>query len=165
MIIIGIDNHNKTKRKKDNVLNNLLATLIENTEIHQMNHKTAIYHAHDMVTSGKRYIVNQMFGKSLCDVMQSDEMTNFEVNCQIVLARFATKLTRVMQKEFGEVLSFMKKLIEEKTVCHIPSSYACLRRMYIDGDAAISKNMPIPDVNSNQSPIHMYQLLIVLLIS
>ena len=144
----------KSNLFSDNNLDNLLSTLINNTECHQMNHKTASYHAYDMVTSGKRYIINQMFGKSYCDVMQSDTMTNFEINCQIVLARFSTKLTRSMQKEFGEVLSFMKQLIEEKTICQIPTSYACLRRMYIDGDAAISRNMPIPDVKSIQG--HSY---------
>lgn len=131
---------------KVNSLNNILSTLLQNTESHKMNRKTATYHAHNMVTSGKRYIVNQMFGRTFSDEMQSDNMTEFEINCQVILARFATKLTRSMQKEFGEVLSFMKRLMEEKTVQHIPSSYSCLRRMYIDGEAAISRNIPIPDV-------------------
>ena len=131
---------------KVNCLDKILSTLLQNTESHKINRKTATYHAHNMVTSGKRYIVNQMFGKTFSDEMQSIHMTDFEINCQVVLARFATKLTRAMQKEFGEVLSFMKRLMEEKTVQRIPSSYACLRRMYIDGEAAISRNIPIPDV-------------------
>ena len=99
--------------------------LLQNTESHKMNQKTATYHAHNMVTSGKRYIVNQMFW-AFSDVMKSDYMSEFEINCQIILAQFATKLTRTMQKEFGEVLSFMKQLMEEKTVQHIPASYLCL---------------------------------------
>ena len=57
---------------KVNNLNKILSTLLQNTESHKMNRKTATYHAHNMVTSGKRYIVNQMFGKTFSDEMQAD---------------------------------------------------------------------------------------------
>ena len=89
-----------------------------------------------------------MIGNSIKGITESDKLTDFEINCQIVLARFSTKLPRSMQKEFGQVLSFIKELIETRTITSIPTSYACLRRMYIDGDAAISKKIPIPDVTT-----------------
>jgi hypothetical protein len=120
--------------------------MMNNTESHRINLKTAMYHANDFVTGGRRYIVNEMMRNSLRGITDSDKLTEFEINCQIVMARFSTKLTRSMQKEFGEVLSFMKQLIETKTMTSIPTSYPCLRRMYIDGESSISQKIPIPDV-------------------
>jgi hypothetical protein len=140
------------KKKID--LNDILSLMTKNTETHQINLKTATYYANDMISGGKRFIVNEMIGNSIRGITESDKLTDFEINCQIVLARFSTNLPRSMQKEFGQVLSFMKELIETRTVTSIPTSYACLRRMYIDGEAAISKKIPIPDVTTIEN--HSY---------
>ena len=134
--------------------NDILSLITENTKTHPINLKTATYYANEMVSGGKRFIVNEMIGNSIKGITESDKLTDFEINCQIVLARFSTKLPSSMQKEFGQVLSFIKELIETRTITSIPTSYACLRRMYIDGDAAISKKVPIPDVTTIEN--HSY---------
>ena len=88
--------------------NDILSLIIENTKTHPINLKTATYYANDMVSGGKRFIVNEMIGNSIKGITESDKLTDFEINCQIVLARFSTKLPRSMQKEFGQVSSLLK---------------------------------------------------------
>ena len=121
----------------------LMETLTTNTEIQKLNYKTAIYYANDMVGCGKKYIISNTFGNHNRMSMISSE----EVNFQMCMSRFASKLPRSMAIEFGSLLSYIKKIYCHPTanpVCPLPNSHSDLRRAYIDGDTAISKNVPTP---------------------
>lgn len=118
--------------------------------LNKVNQFTSIYHAPDIVDSGKRYIVARMSGinyKSNDDLYH--RMTDMEVNFQISLSRFVSNLTRSQQKNFGEVMEYISKIYcrkEIQPICHVPEHYADLRRMYVDGEHSIAKQLPIPDI-------------------
>ena len=68
----------------------LLQSLNSNVNMHKMNDKTATYYAHDIVSSGKKFIVSRMFENqhiSQNDIFKS--ITMMEVNFQVTLSRFA----------------------------------------------------------------------------
>ena len=135
-------NNNKLLGMKQE-LYDLIETLTTNTEIQKLNYKTAIYYANDMVGCGKKYIISNTFGNHNRMSMISSE----EVNFQMCMSRFASKLPRSMAIEFGSLLSYIKKIYCHPTanpVCPLPNSHSDLRRAYIDGDTAISKNVPTP---------------------
>jgi hypothetical protein len=76
-----------------------------------------------------------------------------EVNYQIIISRFISTLTRSQQTEFVSVLTNIDMLYltmdgdcqNNKPCCKLPISFANLRRMYTDGDCAITKHLPIPE--------------------
>jgi hypothetical protein len=118
--------------------------------LNKVNQFTSIYHAHDIVDSGKRYIVARMSG---INYNKNDElyhrMTDVEVNFQIILSRFVSGLARSQQKQFGEVMEYISKIYCRNVIqpiCHVPEHYADLRRMYVDGEHSIAKQLPIPDI-------------------
>jgi hypothetical protein len=37
---------------------------LTNTDMHRMNHITSLYYAHDLITNGKKYLVNHMLGNT-----------------------------------------------------------------------------------------------------
>ena len=78
-----------------------------------------------------------------------NKMTSTEIEFQIVLSRFVTNLTRSQQIEFGEIMHFFNNIYcknDITPICHLPENYADLRRMYVDGEYSIAKQLPIPDV-------------------
>jgi hypothetical protein len=80
------------------------------------------------------------------------KITKLEIDFQICLSRFVTNLTRSQQKEFGELMSFISIIFCKKDIipiCHVPEHYSDLRRMYVDGDNSIAKQLPIPEVTMN----------------
>ena len=155
----GIDNGESMWKalnvRKD--LYELMATLTNNTETHKINYKTAIFYANDMFGCGKRYIISQSFGNH----NQMNTISPSEIRFQMCMSSFASKLTRSMSIEFGELLSLMKHLYIDnvvKPVCPLASNYADLRRIYIDGLDAISKNVPTPIASMKEQ--HSYVSLI-----
>ena len=121
---------------------------IEN--LYRVNQNTTVFHAHDILHSGKRYIIAKMcciHFKNKNDLY--NKMTSTEIEFQILLSRFVTNLTRSQQIEFGEIMHYFDKIYCKNVItpiCHFPENYADLRRMYIDGEYSIAKQLPIPDV-------------------
>lgn len=119
-----------------------------------MNSRSKLFYAHDMVfSSGKKYIVSQMCGQqSNTQLDIYNIMSTVEVDYQISMSRFVCNLTRSQQKAFGEIMGLIKNIYIEKSVkaySKLPETYADIRRMYLDGDVAITKQIPIPGVKLN----------------
>lgn len=116
--------------------------------LHVINDKTAVFHANDMVTSGKRYIVSRMCGNTNNNDIY-DHITDLEIEFHVTISRFVNNLTRNQQKLFGNVMEFVNKLYVKKQivpVTNLPEHYNGIRRMYIDGDYSLAKHLPIPEV-------------------
>jgi hypothetical protein len=126
----------------------LLESITSNVNLYKMNNNTIVYYAHDMISSGKKYIVSKMCAdqhNSTDDIFKKISMT--EVNFQIILSRFVYTLNRTQQKLFGNVLECMYDILVSKKInpiCIIPKSYDDLRKLYLDGELAITKHIPIP---------------------
>jgi hypothetical protein len=134
----------------------------------KVNFNTSAFHSHDIGGSGgagKRYIISKMCGvhfKNNTEIY--DKTTNTEIDFQICMSRFVTKLTRSQQKEFGELMEFVSKIFVKKEIspiCHVPEHYSDLRRMYIDGDNSIAKQLPIPvvGINSDHSFVSILDII------
>jgi hypothetical protein len=119
----------------------------------KVNYNTCVFHSHDIVDSGKRYLVAKMCGNHFKNNNELyHKITKMEIDFQICLSRFVTNLTRSQQKEFGELMEFISKIFSKNEItpiCHVPEHYSDLRRMYVDGDNSIAKQLPIPEVTMN----------------
>ena len=133
--------------------------------MHKVNHNTCVFHSHDICGSGKRYIVTNMSG---INFKNNNELyhktTNVEIDFQICMSRFVSKLTRSQQKEFGELMEYIDKIFCKKEIvpiCHVPENYYDLRRMYIDGINSIAKQLPLPNVimKSEHSMVSIYDVI------
>jgi hypothetical protein len=119
----------------------------------KVNHNTSAFHSHDICGSGgngKRFIVTKMIGINYKNNTELyDKTTKTEIDFQICMARFVPKLPRSLQREFGEVMDYICKIFVKKEIdpiCHVPEHYSDLRRMYVDGDNSIARQLPIPVV-------------------
>ena len=121
-----------------------------NTEIHRMNPITSLYHAHDLISNGKKYLVNNMLGNIKTEFnLNYMSLSEEEICTQMLMSHFVNKLTRSLQKDFGQVLNHIHELyVSRKTtpICKLPTSYSDIRRMYIDGEGSITRNVPIPNI-------------------
>ena len=127
-----------------------------NGKLYDMNVRSKLFYAHDLMSSsGKKFIVSQMCGQqSSTQVDIYNKMSAEEVDYQIMLSRFVCNLTRSQQKDFGQLMGLMKNIYlrnndNDNSVGKFPESYADIRRMYLDGDVAITKQIPIPEVKMN----------------
>lgn len=152
--------------KKNNLIfremEKLLQSLNNNVNMYKMNDKTATYYAHDIVSSGKKYIVSKMFANQLNS--QNDifkDISMMEVNFQVTLSRFAYNLTRSQQRLFGDLLDYIHNILvlrKIEPICTIPKSYNDLRKLYLDGDLSIAKHVPIPIIQQQKD--HSYVSLL-----
>ena len=131
----------------------------------KVNNNTCAFHSHDICGSGKRYIVTNMCG---IHFKNNNELyhktTTMEIDFQICMSRFVSKLTRSQQKEFGELMEFINKIFckkEVQPICHVPENYSDLRRMYVDGNNSIAKSLPLPTVtmDSEHSIVSIYDVI------
>ena len=115
-----------------------------------MNDSTREYYAHDMVKSGRRFLVSKMCASQFKnDTDLYNKVTDTEIDFQICLSRFTSNLTRSQQQEFGQVMNYVNKIYvqqEIKPLCIVPANYSDIRRMYVDGDMSIAKHIPVPEV-------------------
>ena len=152
LVIFTIDCNDNTIDCNDNTmkttsikkrLQELLSTLNNNTETKKLNYKTAVYYANDMFGCGKRYIISQSYGNQT----RMNTISPSEIKFQMCMSSFVSKLPRSLAIEFGDILTQLKEIYIEGNnppVCSLPNNYSDLRRIYIDGSAAISKNVPTP---------------------
>ena len=148
----------KIKKFNDNIIeamNNIVNKITDNVNRYKMNNRTMIFYAHDIVSSGKKYIVSQMCSNQ--DKMQDEifkTVGNDEVDFQIDMSRFVYNLTRSQQRMFGEILNHINNLYFAKTispVIRLPNGYDDLRKLYLDSDLSIGKHIPIPEVKMIKS--------------
>ena len=86
----------------------------------KVNNNTCAFHSHDMGGSGgagKRYVISKMCGVHYKNNTELyDKTTNTEIDFQICLSRFVTNLTRMQQKEFGELMNYISKIFVKKEI-------------------------------------------------
>jgi hypothetical protein len=134
----------------------------------KVNNNTSAFHSHDICGSGgngKRYIVTKMIGKHYKNNTELyDKTTPMEIDFQICMAKFVPKLTRSQQREFGELMDYICKIFIKKEIepiCHVPEHYSDLRRMYVDGDNSIARQLPIPvvELQSDHSIVSILDII------
>lgn len=150
---------------------NVLELVLQDKNVHFVNQKTTQYYSFDMVSSGKKFlIINMMnrFDSTVDEIMAN--ISDEEVDCQILLSQFVLSLTRNQQIEFGNVInsittSYMKPNVN--TLCTLPKSLADIRRQYVDGVDAVTKHLPIPDIRElkNHSYVSIKDLIADFLLS
>ena len=150
---------------------NILELVLQDKNVHFVNQKTTQYYSFDMVSSGKKFlIINMMnrFDSSVDEIMTN--ISDEEVDCQILLSQFVLSLTRNQQIEFGNVINSITKSYMEpnvNTLCTLPKSLADIRRQYVDGVDAVTKHLPIPDIRElkNHSYVSIKDLIADFLLS
>jgi hypothetical protein len=110
-----------------------------------------LYYAHDIVCSGKNYIVSKICEdqRNLHYKLLFAQLDNLEVDFHLLLSMFTISLTRTQQNIFGEILNMVNRIFVKKEIyplTSIPSNYDHFRRLYLDGDIAMTKHLPIPDI-------------------
>ena len=76
-------------------------------------------------------------------------MTENEVECQIGISEFIRTLSRNQQKDFANVMNSITECYYNsniKPLCSLPTQYADIRRMYVDGNVSVTRNLPIPNI-------------------
>jgi hypothetical protein len=101
-----------------------------------------------MVSSGKKFIVSQMCSGQagqMNDIF--NKITDKEVEFQIGLSKFVNGLVRSQQSLCSKMINSivnLYKIDENNVICKLPKRLADIRRLYIDGDLAMTKHIPIP---------------------
>ena len=129
---------------------NVLELLLRNNDIHKINDNMLQFYSHDLISSGKKYLITKMCNKE--DRNANDifgNISNDEVECQIRISDFVRTLTRNQKMDFADVVSAIdKSYIQNKTMtlCKLPGTFADIRRLYVDGVDSVTNNLPIPTI-------------------
>jgi hypothetical protein len=134
----------------DNIKSNMIDVLLSRQQIHFVNDVMSQYYSFDIISSGKKFLIAQMMNRVDMGAEQFfTSLTNDEVNCQIQISDFVRCLTRNQQIKFGNVIDSITRVYSEnivKPICTLPRNYSDIRRLYLDGNDAISKHLPIPNI-------------------
>jgi hypothetical protein len=124
--------------------------LCKNIDMYKVNHHSTNYYAYDIASSGKKFLISQMWCSQvgLSQEMVFKSLSDRETEFQILFSKFVTGLTRTKQKELAGVMNGILDLYirqkKEVTICQLPQTLADVRRMYIDGEFAITRHLPVP---------------------
>lgn len=143
----------------DNIVTNLfnkslppeqIQNFLDRTSTYQVNARTATYHAHDLVSEGKKNIIAHMLSTDTVNYkVLYQKLSSNEVNFQIKLSTFIGDISISQQKRFAELLSSLSDLYlhnVNKPLSDLPTTFADIRRLHTDGHYSVSKQTPIPDV-------------------
>lgn len=132
---------------RHNDLNDILRTNC----MMNINEKTTIFHAYDILNNGKKYLVSKISNLPINESIS--RMNNDEADFQLLMSKFANSLKRKQQHDFVSLLRSFRNMYAAsisdtryQPVCSIPNRVCDLKRMYLEGVSAINKNLPVPDI-------------------
>jgi hypothetical protein len=121
------------KIKDHDAIGNILSMFASNVSTHKVNQKTLLHYAHDIVSSGEKYIVSKICEdqRNLHYKLLFDQLENLEVDFHLLLSMLTNSLTRTQQNNFGEILNMVNMIFVKKEIAPItnqPSNYDHLKR-------------------------------------
>ena len=140
----------QTDNKNEIIRSKMIDHFMNKNEMHNVNENTANFYSHDIVSSGKKYLITKMWCKeesTTIDVL--GRLTEQEVETQIKIGNFTRSLTRGQQMDFAHILNDINDVYFErkiKPICKLPNTFADVRRLYVDGTNSVTKNLPIPNI-------------------
>ena len=141
----------ESKKYLSLVRSDLIDELTTASSIHPpSNNNIKEFYSFDLLSSGKKFLIAKMCSGehgTVTDILS--KISDEEVDCQLHISNFVSTLTRDQQKQFGIVVDSIQKVYHQTDtfIYYLPKTVADIRRMYIDGQQSVVKNLPIPNVS------------------